>query len=124
VGDEDLQCQTLVVRRPRHRSRPSHGAAIANGANEARVSKRHPEARAFWRASKDARQGAGPVSFEARIRSRLRMTGDITARSVILEVRAHPSRPSDHEAIANGAIEGAQLRRTLRDALLTQRSSG
>jgi hypothetical protein len=27
------------------------------------------------RASKDARQGAGPVSFEARYRSHLRMTG-------------------------------------------------
>ena len=27
------------------------------------------------RASKDARQGAGPVSFEARFRSRLRITG-------------------------------------------------
>jgi hypothetical protein len=37
--------------------------------------KRHPEVRAFWRASKDVWQGAGPVSFEARIRSRLRMTG-------------------------------------------------
>jgi hypothetical protein len=120
----DITARSVILEGRPHPSRPSDHEAIANGANEARVSKRHPEARAFWRASKDARQGAGPVSFEARIRSRLRMTGDITARSVILEVHAHPSRPSDHEAIANGAIEGAQLRRTLRDALLTQRSSG
>jgi hypothetical protein len=48
--------------------------------------KRHPEVRAFWRASKDVWQGAGPVSFEARIRSRLRMTGITGQVSVMLTV--------------------------------------
>jgi len=52
------------------------------------VSKRHPEVRASWRASKDVWQGAGPVSFEARIRSRLRMTGITGQVGVILRCRA------------------------------------
>ena len=58
------------------------------------VSKRHPE-EARSAVSKDARQGAGPVSFEARFRSRLRMTGIHRANE------RHPEEPAER-----GRLEG------------------
>ena len=50
----------------------TRGHALMNGA----TSERHPE-EARSAVSKDVWHGAWPVSFEARIRSRLRMTGEI-----------------------------------------------